>query len=362
MSEIQLQTLYGGGPQTEADWTAANPLLAQFQLGFTKDAATGAITGCKIGDGVTRWTSLGWLVDPSGSSETTTTLGTLIHGATAKTTPVDADEVPIVDSAASNILKKVTWANIKATLKTYFDTLYPSGSGTSTGTNTGDQTISDATISLTDITTNDASTSRHGFLKKLDNNAAHFMNGQGAWATPSGGITNGAGSNVIPKSDGTNLIASGLSDDGTSATLSRYLKLTNAGAIATPQINFGTATTGIWGGSDQINFTYSGVIRMTWDFSNDAVRLSSLGQLCWSNTNADPKAVNDVGLVRVGVGILRISNSGSGNGMLQLGEVTAPSAPADTNVILYATDGGGGKTKLMAIFPSGAAQQIAIEP
>lgn len=46
------------------------------------------------------------------------------HAATGKTTPVDADEVPIVDSAASNVLKKLTWANLKATLKTYFDTLY----------------------------------------------------------------------------------------------------------------------------------------------------------------------------------------------------------------------------------------------
>jgi hypothetical protein len=39
--------------------------------------------------------------------------------------PVDADEIPLVDSAASNVLKKLTWANVKATLKTYFDTLYP---------------------------------------------------------------------------------------------------------------------------------------------------------------------------------------------------------------------------------------------
>lgn len=43
---------------------------------------------------------------------------------TAKTTPVDADTMPINDSASSNVLKKVTWANIKVTLKTYFDTLY----------------------------------------------------------------------------------------------------------------------------------------------------------------------------------------------------------------------------------------------
>lgn len=46
------------------------------------------------------------------------------HAATGKTTPVDADELPIVDSAASNVLKKLTWANLKATLKTYLDTLY----------------------------------------------------------------------------------------------------------------------------------------------------------------------------------------------------------------------------------------------
>lgn len=51
-------------------------------------------------------------------------VGSSIHGATAKTTPVDADTAPLIDSEASNVLKKVTWANIKATLKTYFDTLY----------------------------------------------------------------------------------------------------------------------------------------------------------------------------------------------------------------------------------------------
>jgi hypothetical protein len=55
------------------------------------------------------------------------------HAATGKTTPADADELALVDSAASNVLKKLTWANAKATLKAYFDTLYPSGSGTSSG-------------------------------------------------------------------------------------------------------------------------------------------------------------------------------------------------------------------------------------
>lgn len=48
--------------------------------------------------------------------ETTTTAGALINGATAKTTPVDADYFGLMDSAASNVLKKLSWANIKATL------------------------------------------------------------------------------------------------------------------------------------------------------------------------------------------------------------------------------------------------------
>jgi hypothetical protein len=43
-------------------------------------------------------------------------------------------------------------------------------------------------------------------------------------------------------------------------------------------------------------------------------------------------------------------------------EMTAPSAPAANKVHLYAEDNGAGKTRLMALFPTGAAQQVAIEP
>jgi hypothetical protein len=51
---------------------------------------------------------------------------TTINAAALKATPVDTDWFSSIDSAAGNIFKRVTWANIKATLKTYFDTLYPS--------------------------------------------------------------------------------------------------------------------------------------------------------------------------------------------------------------------------------------------
>lgn len=47
---------------------------------------------------------------------------------------------------------------------------------------------------------------------------------------------------------------------------------------------------------------------------------------------------------------------------IELDEITAPAAPASNKVRLYAQDNGGGKTQLMAIFSSGAAQQVAIQP
>lgn len=47
---------------------------------------------------------------------------------------------------------------------------------------------------------------------------------------------------------------------------------------------------------------------------------------------------------------------------LGMAEIAAPSAPAANGVRIYAVDNGGGKTQLMALFSSGAAQQIAIQP
>lgn len=66
-----------------------------------------------------------------------------------------------------------------------------SGSGASLtslpGGNITAATVVEAALGLTDITTANASTSAHGFLKKLDNNAAHYIDGTGAWSTPAGG-------------------------------------------------------------------------------------------------------------------------------------------------------------------------------
>ena len=55
---------------------------------------------------------------------TASNFGTFLTGLSSKTTPIDADEIAISDSASSNVGKKVTLTNFKAFLKTYFDTKY----------------------------------------------------------------------------------------------------------------------------------------------------------------------------------------------------------------------------------------------
>jgi len=149
----------------------------------------------------------------------------LIHAATSKATPVDADEVPLVDSVASYGMKRLTWANLKATLKTYFDTLYSAASHThsayvahSLATAANDflvasgagafvkktlaevktilglgslaykSTAEESDLSLSDVTTGDVSTAKHGFAPKAPNDTAKFLRGDGTWATVPGGL------------------------------------------------------------------------------------------------------------------------------------------------------------------------------
>lgn len=76
-----------------------------------------------------------------------------IHGSASKATPVDADELGLADSAASWVIKKLTWANLKATLKTYFDTLYnkyvhPNHTGAVTSTGDGATAITNKAVTL----------------------------------------------------------------------------------------------------------------------------------------------------------------------------------------------------------------------
>lgn len=126
------------------------------------------------------------------------------HAATSKTTPVDADELPLVDSAASWVLKKLTWANLVAKIKTaisYFKDStnvfvgYNSLPAITTGTynscigyNAGD--------SITDGVNNNC----QGFNAGTNINTGGYNNCIGAYA--GNGITTGSYNNCIGYTSG----------------------------------------------------------------------------------------------------------------------------------------------------------------
>jgi hypothetical protein len=78
-------------------------------------------------------------------------------------TVADTDLIVISEvDGASYVSKRVTGANIKAL-------------------------VTDANLVTSDITTNDVSTTKHGFVPKAPNNTTTFLRGDGTWAAPAGG-------------------------------------------------------------------------------------------------------------------------------------------------------------------------------
>lgn len=113
-----------------------------------------------------------------------TKLSTVLSGASSDVV-TDSDTIPFTDVSASNSTKKQTWAVIKSTLKTYFDTLYnkyvlPESSATTlggvkvNGTNTTlvsqVLTISDATTVLSGLESASDKTKLNG----IENNANNY--------------------------------------------------------------------------------------------------------------------------------------------------------------------------------------------
>lgn len=52
-------------------------------------------------------------------------------------------------------------------------------------------TVTDANLSTSDVTTNDVSTTKHGFAPKAPNDTTKFLRGDGTWAVPAAGSSSG---------------------------------------------------------------------------------------------------------------------------------------------------------------------------
>lgn len=121
------------------------------------------------------------------------------------TPAVDTDVVPI---------ERLDGTTYKVTAESIAD-LAPSAAVSSVFGRTGaivatTNDYSEAQISFTDITTNNVSTSKHGYTPKLPGDATKFLDGTGAFSTPSGGGGGSPLTNVVtvPQFTGTNIYGS----------------------------------------------------------------------------------------------------------------------------------------------------------
>lgn len=102
-------------------------------------------TGTQLASTISDFNSAALAAAPA---ETTTTIGALINGASEKTTPVDADMLGLMDSAASNVLKKLSWASLKTALAAIFAPKYSIVEINYTG---GDQTNNSSPAAVQDV-------------------------------------------------------------------------------------------------------------------------------------------------------------------------------------------------------------------
>jgi len=108
------------GSNNLSEITTPSTARNNLQLGSSNDVTFNSVTGSNA----TANTMAFFDTTKKLVSALSTTFGTWLNTFTAKATPVDADTLTIGDSASSFEAKKVTWANIKSTLKTYFDSIY----------------------------------------------------------------------------------------------------------------------------------------------------------------------------------------------------------------------------------------------
>jgi hypothetical protein len=139
----------GGGGGGHVIQDEGTPLTARANLNFvgagvtaTDDAGNnatvvtipaGGITGSGTNGNITKWTGAGTVGDATNTDAEVASAVSLKHtqgtdtalGAlSTKNPPIDADKVIYRDSVSTDALVTSTWTQVKAFLKTYFDTIY----------------------------------------------------------------------------------------------------------------------------------------------------------------------------------------------------------------------------------------------
>jgi hypothetical protein len=267
-----------------------------------------------------RWSGSTY-VEIKDSGETAASAGALINSATDKATPVDADYFGIMDSAASNILKKLSWANVK-------DTLLTTWAGSSNITTLG--TIATGTWNATAIGYTKGGTGLTALgsaLQVLRTNAGGTAM---EWATVSGGSASLSG---LTAATATNTIDNTLyaqTWNWSTLTTETGLLMTADGATSGSvlKITSNTSTTGLsgmCGVNVQLSGSNSGASRTSYAgyFSNVRTGTTSNSYALYATTSGASFAT-DLPLVAIGHsgGGLKFGNANSTTGTIWANAVT----------------------------------------
>lgn len=258
----------------------------------------------------------------------------IIHSASGKTTPIDTDEFALADSATSPswTLKKVTWANVKATLKTHLDGFYAL-KGANTDITSLQSSTTVTTQSPGDNSTKIASTAYADAIAALKiSNSLLTTRGdiitRGASAPQR--LALGAAKTVL-RSDGTDALFAQLA----MADLSDYSPVTSW----TPALSFGGAAVGLTYSSRSGSYVKIGnFIYAIFDIRLSA-KGSSTGNAAISGLPVNIATINGQGIITYYSGMATISGafmlSGSVGGTIldqvNIGGASAVAAATHSN-------------------------------
>lgn len=199
----------GAGTVTSVSVVSANGLAGTVATATTTPAITlsTTVTGILSGNGmaISAATTTGsgsvvlatspTLVTPAlgtPSSGVATNLTGTASGLTAGTVTTNANLTgPITSAGNATSIASQTGTGTKFVVDTSPTIVTPTiasfaNSNHNHQNSAGGGTLAEAALALTDVTTNNSSTSNHGFLKKLDNVATDYMDGTGNWSVPVG--------------------------------------------------------------------------------------------------------------------------------------------------------------------------------